>query len=263
MMQNRTYTLPNGFSIRTLPPADNYTDADINFLYNMFSCCFADKNYVLARKAIKGLTGKCCSDCEIDYLSMGLKALQGWYTPNPTAIPASCTFTTLNTRVIFGGGNTAGASIYLTPDFKIPTSEMTLLATTSGQTSWANVGTVIVPALAALGFTFTSVASGSNSIVTITAPAVYGNITQYIYMNTTLAGGGGFNLNYATQLSGGKDVFNPCMSADNINKIIENMMKICGCVDCQNITQVEDDTIYIPIGQQFSNPPLTVAQINP
>lgn len=265
MMSPRPEQIPVGFATRTIT-SNNYSDADITYLYNIFTCCYADMYYKFVKSFKRGnnlSVARRQSIAQLKYMKMGLRVLQNWYNPNPSPIPAICTLIVNEPAV--PGGDTVHVDWYLSPN-PLLFSNLSLLphiATGSGST-WNAANSAAAAMLVALGYSsvVTSLGGGFFKSV-ITAPAIFGNFTQYIIFITSFGPTSPFKANYSVKFSGGKDIINPCLTLQKIQTLVQNMSKICGCFNCLNTAEVIADNYYVPVGQLFNKPSGQVLIPNP
>lgn len=262
MYNPRSKSLPSGFVAQTFT-SNNWTDANVDYLYSYFSCCYADLcyNYIKNLK-IGSYTDKekCQHASEVSFFSTGLNTLKYWHNPNTVGASAS---TTITTSVSYSSFTSIDVSIYLTPNLTWAANNLTslpLIAQVTGQTSYANAFTALQAILTPLGFTLTVVSIGTHvQVISITAPLSYGGFTQYAVMQYVLTvSGSPETLNFYNQFSGGIDIFNPCISVSDLQCLVSKMESICGCFGCQSTAQITMDNNYVSIGQTFSSPPTPV-----
>lgn len=231
--QNRDFVVPEDFVLLDIPTGI-YTDAQIDNLYTRFSCCYADRisKFIEAKK--KG--DKSCIDRKTKYLLMALYVLRNWY--NPAVV--------FSYPLVYNPSGGSGSNY----------NSALFLVTSDGGTSVANpiLSTYLVEAdtqedllsamIAALpvGYTASLSLDGNSMIIKNYNPNPnFG----WVYVQEHSVGG----FPDIDQFWFPNTLSQICISPIQIQKIIQNCLKICGCQCCTNISDMEKDYIYVPVGQ--------------
>jgi hypothetical protein len=225
----RDFQVPPGFKLPVLQ-SNNYTDGQIDALVTQFQCCYADRitKYMNALKQGKD----CCGlDCRTKYLLLSCYTLRNWY--NPSTLPSSVSFqlhsaspneSTINFYVVSSNGSTSTSS---------PIGSIFV--------NVFNYNVAVFTPSMSTGFTATLVTANPNQI-SISCTSNLSGWIYYVYEGTP---------NWV-QFGGG--IFTPCLSVSDVQKIIENCLKICNCTSCLSVAAMETDQTYQPVGQ----PPLPI-----
>jgi hypothetical protein len=263
----RPLSLPTGFVAEKLT-TNNFSDSDISYLYNIFTCCFADKYYKFVKSLKRGVAlSNCqCNDmADIKYLKMGLRILKTWYNPGnmiiiPAVQPASLVFTVggtqPNTMAIWDyyTGKTIGCANWA------GTLNATMTLLVSSINTNTNEGTLfgaLPPFSNTIGFT-ASYNTGTGAFTLIPPPNIGASLNGINSGMFQSSGNITISPNFIQTWSGGVTgvtlPYNNCIPLTTIQKIVSNMESICGCFNCQNTATIIADNNYVPIGQLFVKP---------
>lgn len=262
MYNPRSKLLPSGFAAQTFT-SNNWTDANVDYLYSYFNCCYADITYEYIKNLKRGSYSdkeKCQHARKISFFKTGLDTLKYWHNQNSTATSASTTITTSFAQAITG--NTIDISVYVSPSplFVGSLPSLPLIGQVSGYSTFSSAFAALQTILQAAGFNLNVISIGLHqTVIQYTSPSVYGNFTQYLIVNYTQTGPAPYNINSIGQFSGGTDIFNSCISLEQLQCLVEKMESVCGCFGCKNTSQITQDNYYVSVGQTISSPPTPVA----
>jgi len=231
----RSPQLPEGWTTMKLS-SNNYTDSDITYLYQLFTCCFGDLMAQKINQAIQGNpVGYECMANE-KFMDMGIDLLRTWYntaTTNSFTFPIAFVPSTEDAVVV----------IYFVPSIG---SELNsnIIVSSGFVVYYPNYAPLLEAIQAALPVGYTATLNGSS--ITINFPPNFIFPYNYVWVNQIQGGEPTNNTWYnalANQLS-----YQNCIPLTTVQTIVEQMFKICGCVNCKNTAQVEQDTPYISLG---------------
>ncbi len=270
MYAPRSQSLPSGFIAQTFT-SNMWTDANVDYLYSYFSCCYADLAYNYIKNAKRGSYNdkeKCQQASKMSFFKTGLNTLKYWHNPSTANTAATTTVTSIVPPL--ASGNTLAISVYVSPNPLLATSSLSslpLIGQVSGYTSFAAAFAALQPLLVANGFnlnvisirfSFPSVGH-DQLIVEYTAPLLYGNFTQYLVIQYVQTGSNPYTQLSTGLFSGGVDIYNPCISLKELQCLVAKMESMCGCFGCSNTAQIIADNAYVSVGQTVSSPPTPVA----
>ena len=208
---------------------DVYTNSIINGLYNVFSCCYGSRVSKVIQNQKKGIKSR--FDQQTKYLLMALYVMRRWYNGGFKFLLPVDTGNGFTLSIYYESGN----------NLSVLTSPLVVNVTGNNYSQLiSNLINAMPP-----GWTATL-------------------ITDYIYVNainpTTpffyCIVENGFapdTLKEWAELD-----YNPCVSYKTMQNIIQNCLRICGCVNCATPASIEKDNIYVPVGispvAPFPNP---------
>jgi hypothetical protein len=215
-----------------------YTNADLDKILVLMSCCYGDKVYEAIALEKKGRTKDAeCLWRKIKFLFMSIRTLKGWYLPQ-TAVNATFQITI---DTVVGGAESAQVSF-----------GATIVGTGAGVgITAAQIATALntnINSLTGVNGGFTSTVSGTT--VTIIAPLSLGDFTgtpTITVVNLTTSQNSAFS-GFLPQIFAP----NNCLTEAKMEVILQRMSGICGCCNCLTGSDITNDSVYIAPGTRFN-----------